>query len=485
MKYMNLSISELHDLIIKNQVTPIELVKEALELAKSDNHNAFEYICEKEALESAKHLDPSKKNNILYGIPFVVKDNFSTKDIPTTASSNILEGYIPLFDSEVVTRLKDQGAILIGKTTMDELAMGGRGTNGHLGITYNPWDKSKTRIVGGSSSGSAAALAAGLVPFAIGSDTGDSARKPASHSGLVGFKPTWGRISRFGLFEFACSLDHVGYFTRNVKDSAILLNVLAGRDNKDFSSSFKPVDDYLAKINEPIKGKKIAIINGIVDSIEDQKLLAEFNKNVELLKQKGAIVERVDIDTKLLKAIYPTYIIISCAEATSNYASLDGVNFGQRKEGKTFDEVLTKTRTEGISMIAKRRLVIGGYSLLKENADDLFIRAQKCRKLIVDAFNKIFEDYDVIYVPAAPSIAPKIDETHDGMSDEYLIADNYMAFANMGGFPSICLPLGFESGMPFGVNLTCKPFEEAKLFSIAREIEDTTGLANIIAGEGK
>ena len=485
MKYMHLSISELHDLIIKNQVTPLELVKEALELAKGDNHNAFEYICEKEAIENVNKLDPSKKNNILYGIPFVVKDNFSTKDIPTTASSNILKGYIPSFDSEVVTKLKEQGAILIGKTTMDELAMGGRGTNGHLGVTYNPWDKSKTRIVGGSSSGSAAALAAGLVPFAIGSDTGDSARKPASYSGLVGFKPTWGRISRFGLFEFACSLDHVGYFTRNVKDSAILLNVLAGRDDKDFSSSFKPVDDYLAKNNEPIKGKKIAIIREIVDSIIDKNVLDAFNKNVYSLKQKGAVIDYVDVDIKLLKAIYPTYIIISCAEATSNYASLDGVNYGQRKEGKTFDEVLTKSRTEGISMIAKRRLVIGGYSLLKENADDLFIRAQKCRRLIVNAFNKIFEEYDAIYVPAAPSIAPKIDETHDGMSDEYLIADNYMAFANMGGFPSICLPLGFEDGMPFGVNLTCKPFEEAKLFGIAREIEDSTGLSNIIAGEGK
>ena len=485
MKYMNLSIEQLHELLVKNEVTPLELVKESIGLALSDDNNAFEYICEKEAFEAVNRLDPSKKNNLLYGIPFVLKDNFSTKGIPTTASCNILKGYLPVFDSEVYAKLEEQGAILIGKTAMDELAMGGRGTNGHNGITYNPWDKSKTRIVGGSSSGSAAALAAGLVPFAIGSDTGDSARKPASYSGLVGFKPTWGRISRFGLFQFACSLDHVGYFTRNVKDSAILLNVLAGRDDKDYSSSLKPVEDYTARIHEPIKGKKIAIIKGILDSIEDQNIIEAFNKNVASLKQKGATVEYVNIDTKLLKAIYPTYIIISCAEATSNYASLDGVNFGQRKDGETFEEVLTKSRTEGISIIAKRRLVIGGYSLLKENQDVLFARAQKCRRLIVDAFNKVFEDYDAIYVPAAPSVAPLINETHDGLSDEYLIADNYMAFANMGGYPSICLPLGFENGLPFGVNLTCKPFEESKLFSMAREIEDITGLANITAGEGK
>ena len=485
MKYMNLSIEQLHELILKGEVTPLELVKEAVELAKRDDNNAFEYISEKEALESVKRLDSSKKNNLLYGIPYVLKDNFSTKDIPTCASSNILKGYIPLFSAEIVDRLEAQGAILIGKTTMDELAMGGRGTTGHLGITYNPWDKSKTRIVGGSSCGSAAALAAGIVPFAIGSDTGDSARKPASNAGLVGFKPTWSRISRYGLFPFACSLDHVGYFTRNVKDAAILLNVLAGRDDKDLSSSFMSVDNYVSKINESIKGKKIAVINGIVDSITDQNVLEAFNKTINAIKQKGAAVEHVDVNVKLLKAIYPTYIIISCAESTSNNANLDGVNFTRRKDGKTFEEVVMNTRTEGLSKVAKRRFVIGGYSLLKENAEELFVRAQKCRRIIVEAFNKLFEKYDAIYVPAAPSVAPLIDETHDGLSDTYLIADNYMAFANMGGYPSIALPIGFENGLPFGGNITCKPFEESKLLAIAQEIENITGLANLVAKESK
>ena len=222
MKYMNLSIEQIHSALLKNEVTPLELVKEALELAKADDNNAFEYICEKEALDAVNKLDPNKKDNLLYGIPVVIKDNYSTKDIPTTASSNILNGYVPLFSSEVVTRLENEGAIIVAKSTMDELAMGGSGTTGHLGTTYNPWDKSKTRLVGGSSCGSAAAVSAGIVPFALGSDTGDSVRKPASFAGLVGLKPTWGRISRFGLFPFACSLDHVAYFTRNVKDSAIM-----------------------------------------------------------------------------------------------------------------------------------------------------------------------------------------------------------------------------------------------------------------------
>ena len=301
----------------------------------------------------------------------------------------------------------------------------------------------------------------------------------------MGIKPTWGRISRFGLFPFACSLDHVAYFTRNVKDSAILLNVLAGRDEKDSSSSLKEVEDYTANLDNSIEGKKIAVIRGIVDSISDRDVLLAFNRNIVALKEKGAIVEPVDIDVKLLRSIYPTYIIISSAESTSNNANLDGVKFGLRKDGKTFEEVMTNTRTEGFSWLVKRRFIIGGYSLLEENRDDLFIRAQKCRRLIVDAFNKVFEEYDAIYCPAAPNIAPLINDSSVVFNDDFLIADNYMAFANMGGYPSITLPLGFEDKMPIGANLTCKPFDEAKLFNIAQEIENITGLANLVVEDKK
>lgn len=485
MKYMNLNIREIHNAILKGEVTPLELVKEAIESAKKDDNNAFEYICEKEALEAVSKLDPNKKENLLYGIPVVIKDNYSTKDIPTTASSNILNGYTPIFSSEVVSRLEKEGAIVVAKSTMDELAMGGSGTTGHLGITYNPWDKSKTHLIGGSSCGSAASVAAGIVPFSIGSDTGDSVRKPASFSCLVGLKPSWGRISRFGLFPFATSLDHVAYFTRNVEDSAIVLNVLAGRDDKDFSSSFKPVDDYCSKLNEPIKGKKIAIIKEIVESISNVTIKEAFNKNIAALKQLGAIVESVSIDSKLLKAIYPTYIIISCAESTSNNANLDGVKFGSREPGESFEEIMTNTRTKGFSRLIKRRFVIGGYSLLRENQEELFVRAQKCRRLIVNAFNNVFEEYDAIYCPAAPGVAPLVSGDSDALSDEYLIADNYMAFANMGGFPSITLPLGFDQELPFGGNLTGKPFKESELLSIASVIEKCTGLKDIVAKEGK
>lgn len=485
MEYMNKSLTQIHNALIKGEVTPLELVKEAIEKAKKDDNNAFEYICEKEALEAVKKLDESNKDSLLWGVPVVIKDNYSTKDIPTTASSNILNGYVPVFSAEAVTRLEKAGAIVIAKSTMDELAMGGSGTTGHLGITYNPWDKSKTRIVGGSSCGSAAAMASGIVPIALGSDTGDSVRKPASYAALVGFKPTWGRISRFGLFPFATSLDHVGYFSRNVYDSAYLLNVLAGHDDKDFSSSFKEVNDYTSKINEGVKNKRIAVIKGIIESIKDKTVLASFDESISYLKKQGATVDFVEIDVNLLKSIFPTYVIISCAEATSNNANLDGIKFGNRIEGESFEEVMMNTRTNGFSPLIKRRFVIGSFSLMRENQDELFVRAQKCRRMIVDAFNKVFEKYDAIYCPASPSSAPLIKGSSDTLSDEYLIADNYMAFGNMGGYPSITLPIGFENNMPFGANLTCKPFDEVNLFTIANEIEKGTGLKDLVAKESR
>lgn len=481
MGYLDLGLKDLHDAIINGNVSPLELVKEALCRAHEDTNNAFEKILDEEALKAVNELDESKKDSIFYGIPVVVKDNYSTKGIETTASSNILNGYVPIFDAEVISKLKEAGAIIIAKTTMDELAMGGSGTTGHLGIQTNPWNQDYA--IGGSSSGSAVAISAGIVPFALGSDTGDSVRKPASHGGSVGFKPTWGRISRYGLFPFAPSLDHVAYFTRNVYDAAASLNVLAGRDEKDATSSLKPVEDYTLKLYEPLKGQKIAVIKGILDSISDEEIKDMFLEQVEKLKAAGAEVDEVEMDHDLLLAIFPTYFIISCCEATSNNANLDGIKFGNRKPGNTYEEVMINTRTEGFSELIKRRFVIGSYSLLRENRDELFTRAQKCRRLIVDAVNDILKDYDAIYLPASPSIAPNLKDSHsdvDKLSDEYLIADNYMAIGNFAGLPSITLPMGFKDGMPIGANLTGRAFDEVNLLSIASNIERLTGLKDMI-----
>lgn len=482
MHYLDKTILEIHNALMKGEVTPLELVQEAIKRAKEDDNNAFEYIYEKEAFDFLKDLDKKDKNNPLWGIPFAIKDNFATKGILTTASSDILNDYIPVFSSEVYLRLINAGAIPIGKTTMDELAMGGYGISGHKGTTFNPYDKSHTHLVGGSSCGSASVTANNIVPLAIGSDTGDSTRKPASYAGLVGIKPTWGRISRYGLFPFAPSLDHVGYFTRSVEDSALVLSILAGRDDKDATSSYEKVEDYYSNITPSIKGRKIAIIKEIFNSISDKYIKEKFLLIVEKLKDSGAIINYVSLDINLCKAIYPTYIIISSSEATSNTANLDGIRFGQRCDGKNYEEIMINTRTKYISERIKRRLIIGSYSLLSENQEDIFLRAQKCRRLIVNAVNEILKENDAIYLPASPSTAPRFDNViTDRLSTEYLVADNYLAIANFAGLPSITIPLGLKDGLPFGANITCRAYDEQNMLNISLAIEKIIGLKNLSA----
>lgn len=471
----------MHEALLNKKVTILDLVKEAISRAKKDTNNVFEIILEEEAIKEAVELDKHEvpKDNYFYGIPFVAKDNFSTKDIESTGGSNILKGYIPLFDATVIKYLKDAKAILIGKTTLDELAMGGSGTSGHKGLTFNPYDKTHTHMIGGSSCGSAAAVASSIVPFALGSDTGDSVRKPASFSALVGMKPTWGLISRFGLFPFAPSLDHVAYFTRNVKDSALLLNLLSKHDDNDETNSYKVREDYFKEITNNIKGKKIAIVKEIRDSITDPEMIIKFNNSLEYLKKEGALIEEVSINKDLLTSIFPTYFIISCAEATSNNANLDGIKFGPNYGGNTYQEVMHNARTKGFSGLIKRRFVIGSYALMSENQHDLFLRAQKARHLIVDAFNEVFKKYDAIYLLAAPGVAPKFDSKNDRLSSEYLIADNYLAYGNFGGFPSITIPLGFKNDLPYGANITSKPFDEMSVFDIAYSLEGFTKLSDV------
>ena len=485
MDYRKLTIEELHELLVKKETTPLELTKLAIELAKKDTNNAFERLTEEEALRLASELKEPEVNNPLWGIPFVIKDNFSTKDIETTASSNILNGYVPVFNATVVDRLLEAHAVPIGKVTLDELAMGGSGITGHKGVTFNPYDRSHERIVGGSSCGSAAAVADGFVPFALGSDTGDSVRKPASLAGLVGFKPTWSRISRFGLFPFTPSLDTVGYFTRSIKDAGYILNVLAGRDEKDATSSTKEVDNYTRLIGEPIKGKKIAVINQINNATSDKHLLEVFDKTVAGLREKGAEVHYIDVDKKLLETLFPTYFVISCAEATSNNANLDGVKFGPYYPGATYQEAMTKARTNGFSELIRRRFVIGSYALMRENQNELFLRAQKNRQRIVRVINEILKEYDFIYVIAAPSVAPKLNGASDKLSDEYLIADNHLCLGNFAGLPSITIPIGLENELPLGANLMGRAFEEAELLQVAYEIENITGLRGLVAKEDK
>lgn len=479
MNYLDLSIKELHEALVAKKVTPLELTKEALKRAHENKDNAFEFINDEAALEFASSLNEPEEDNPLWGIPYIAKDNFSTKGIPSTASSNILNGYIPIYDATVVSKLNQKKMILIGKSTLDELAMGGTGTSGHLGTTYNPYDPSHKHGIGGSSCGSAASVSAGIVPFALGSDTGDSVRKPASYAGLVGLKPTWGRISRYGLFPFAPSLDHVGYFTRDVYSSAAILSCLSGRDEHDSTSSTKEVEDYTKELDVLPSGLKVAIIKEIYDSLTDKELIKHFDNSISKLKELGIAVDFVNFDLKLLESLYPTYMVISCAEATSNDANLDGIKFGHYQGGKTYQEVMFNARNNGFSELIKRRFVIGSYCLMSENQEELFLRAQRNRAKIVETVNNILKDYDFIYLPAAPSIAPLFDSTSDRLSDEYLIADNHLCLGNFAGLPSITLPLALEEGMPLGVNFMGRAFEEKKLFQISYAFEKASGLTNL------
>ena len=483
--YLGKTIEELHALLVSKTVTPLELAKEAIEALKKDQTNAIETICEKEAIEFASSLTQPEVDNPFWGIPFACKDNFSTKGILTTASSDILKDYIPVFDATVVEKLKNAKAVLICKTTLDELAMGGTGTSGHKGATYNPYDPSKTYKIGGSSCGSASVCAQGIVPFALGSDTGDSVRKPASFAGLVGVKPTWGRISRFGLFPFTPSLDHVGYFTRSVKDSALALKLLAGEDlTHDATCSTKPVEDYYSLINGDIKGKKIAYVKEINAGIKDQCIKDKFNECINLLKENGALVEEVSIDKKLLCAVYPSYMIISCAEATSNNANLDGIKFGPRiGDSSTYQEVMMNARTKGFGELIKRRFVIGSYSLLSANKNELFIKAQRVRHLIVDKINEVLKDYDAILTPCSGRVRSPIVSNGDNISGDIdidtMIIENHLGIANFAGLPSISIPVGIDDHMPFAFNLTCKAFDEVNMFNIAYSLEKELKLENL------
>lgn len=422
------------------------------------------------------NTNKSAANGPLAGIPYALKDNFSTKGILTTASSNILRDYVPVFNATVYEKLSNAGAALIAKTNLDELAMGGTGMNTATTPALNPYDPS--RMTGGSSGGSAGAVAAGVVPFALGSDTGDSIRKPAAYCGIVGFKPTWGAISRYGLFPFAPSLDHVGYFTRSVEDAAYLFDILAGHDDKDATSSIR-VQNAVYPLNNSIKGKKIAVIKPIIDAVANPLVKANFSKVVELLKGLGAIVTEVSFSIELLKAVLPTYMVISASEATSNNANLDGIKFGPRGEGSTIDEVMMNTRTNGFSELVKRRFVLGSYCLSKDHKEELFLRAQKVRRLLVQEQEKILAHYDVYLAPAAGDIAPTLKSTNnEKLSDQYLIAENYLALSNFSGMPSLTIPSGFVNRMPVGVNLTGRPFDEKTVLEIALALETVLGTKN-------
>ena len=428
-------------------------------------------------LDSAKLK--SETSSLLSNVCYALKDNYSTKGILTTASSNTLRDYVPPFNSTVYEKLESAHAICIGKTVLDEFGMGGTGTTGHTGVVRNPLDKE--RIAGGSSAGSAAAVASHLVSFAIGSDTGDSVRKPAAYTGIVGYKPTYGMISRWGLLPFASSLDHVGIFSRSVLDAAIVADVLKGKDEKDMttwdSSNIHLQESVEKGLNKKIK---LCYIKEIVDASEfenvkenHQKVIDNFKKLLDLCGKENIEIDCVSVDKNLLAKIPSVYTCISCAEATSNMSNLTGIAFGPREPGEKIEDLMMNFRTKNFSPLIKRRFVIGSYVLQSQNQEKYFVNAQRVRRLLVDELKKLFASYDGLILPCSSSIAPKIEEAKDMMkkSDDLAILENHMALGNFGGFPSITIPCGKIENMPIGVNITSNIYEDEKLLSIASKLE--------------
>lgn len=482
---MDSVILELHEKLKNNETTSETLIKEVLKQSVSIQKelNPFVTICDTPNI-------PKKIENVLSGIPYVAKDNLSTKDILSTASSNTLRDYIPFFDATVIKRIKEKNGVLIGKASMDELGLGCTGTTAHTGATLNPWDK--TRITGGSSSGSACLVARGVVPYALGSDTGDSIRKPASYCGVVGYKPTYGAISRFGLFPFASSMDHVGVLTRTVKDAAIVVDNVVGIDENDMTSiNLKP--NLCKSLTNDIKGKKLFYIKNMIDINNYQKpsedlknILTKFNKTIELAQSLGATVEGIEFDENILKALFPIYQCISCAEATSNDSNLTGIIFGPRGKGDNYIDMIKDHRTNGFCSLIKRRFIIGSYVLQKENQEKYFLNAKRVRRLVVEKFNKIFECFDAMIMPASGTIAPKIEESNNVIKtiDPMMeVIENYMCIGNFGGYPSITIPNGFVNDMPIGINITGRVMDDANVLNIAYTMESNMAYCGQIAKE--
>ena len=468
MNYYDKNIIEIHNDLINKKVTSKDLIDFSKNkiLETNEKFNAYNLV-----LDSKEN---NEINTLLSGIPYAMKDNISTKGIRTTACSNTLKDYVPIYNATVYEKLSQSGAIMIGKTNMDELAMGGTGLTGNAGIVKNPYDEE--RISAGSSAGSAVAVATKTVPFAIGTDTGDSIRKPAAYTGVVGYKPSYGLISRYGLFAFASSLDTIGVITNSVIDAATVVNTVKGSDDKDMTT-IKDMDEIdLTKDFNNLRSKKLFYIKEIVDKSKYTnpntiKIIDDFNKLLDTLKDKGYEIYEESIDENLLKALKPVYTSISCAEVTSNNSNLTGISFGHREKGESAMDVIKNFRTKNFSSLIKRRFVIGSFILQKENQEKYFINAKKVRRVVVNTFNELFTKYDGLILPAQSDIAQKICDTTDEMGKDENVLDNHLVIGNFGGYPSITLPYNKLEGMPIGINITSGFKNDSYMLAVANDIE--------------
>ena len=467
--YLDLDINEIHKLLVDKKIKPIDLVNEAFERIENNKDlNAFITLDKENALKRAKELEEVTPDNLLYGIPIAIKDNIVTKDLKTTCASHILDNFMPIYDATVVKKIKDANMIIIGKTNMDEFAMGSTSQTSYYGAPLNPWNK--TKISGGSSGGSAVCVSARLTPFALGSDTGGSIRQPSSYCGIVGMKPTYGRVSRFGLVAFGSSLDQIGPMTRNVYENAVLLNLISGRDDNDLTSSHREVEDYTRKIGKDIRGMHIAVPNFFMSEIVSKEVKDKVNEVIDMLKENGATIDYIDID--YIENAVTLYQIIAMGEASSNLARFDGVKYGYSKENpSSVDDLYGYTRGEGFGEEVKRRIMVGSYLLSGDNAKIYYDKALQIRNGIRESFLEAFKKYDLIIGPNATTVAYNLNEGLDDPRKTFL-DDILVIPVNMAGLPGMNVPIGFNNdNLPIGLQIIGNSWDEATMYQLASFIE--------------
>jgi aspartyl-tRNA(Asn)/glutamyl-tRNA(Gln) amidotransferase subunit A len=464
------SIANLQEQVLRGDTTARVATESALEAAErlNDTLNAFLEIDREGALERADQVDaldgPDKAQLMLAGVPIAVKDNICVRGMQTSCGSRILGPYHPPYNATAIERLRAAGAVVIGKTNCDEFAMGSSNENSAFGPVKNPWDTS--RVPGGSSGGSAAAVASGIVPVALGSDTGGSVRQPASLCGVIGVKPTYGRVSRYGLVAFGSSLDQIGVFAREAGDAAAVLQVIAGRDKHDATTADVPVPNYTAAVNGEVKGVRIGVARALLGEGLDDEVRASVEKAIDAYRDLGA--EIVDVDLPHAKYAIAVYYIIATAEASSNLARYDGVRYGFRAEdAPALRDMYRKTRDEGFGPEVKRRIMLGTYVLSAGYYDAYYLKAQKVRSLIKQDFARAFEKCDAIVTPTSPTPAFLFGEKTDDPLAMYL-NDIYTVTANLSGVPGISVPCGLSSAeLPIGLQLLGPYWSEARLFRLA------------------
>jgi len=476
MELYELTMHEAAEKLASKAISSVELTKAVLGRVKSvePKVQAFLTVTEEQALKAAEAADQrlarGEKGSFL-GVPIAIKDNHCTKGVKTTCASKILHNFVPPYDAAVVERLNAAGAVSVGKTNMDEFAMGSSTETSAFQKTHNPWDLD--RVPGGSSGGSAACVAAGEACVSLGSDTGGSIRQPASLCGVVGLKPTYGRVSRYGLIAFASSLDQIGPFSKDVEDCALTLGAIAGHDERDSTSATVPVPDYVAEMKKPMKGLRVGLPKEFFPAEGlDPEVKAAVLKSVETLKGLGAEVREVSLPNSPYGLA--AYYILAPSEASSNLARYDGVRYGLRVEGENIVEMYSKTRAAGFGPEVKRRIMLGTYALSSGYYDAFYLKALKVRRLLKQDYDKAFEQVDVIATPTAPTPAFRIGEKTDDPLSMYL-ADVFTISVNIAGVPGLSVPCGFSSkGLPIGLQLIGRPFDEATLFRAAWHHEQAT-----------